>query len=117
MASLLVGRLAAVAVQFLIGSVADDALNDIISQGDGQILEVTYRVHVTVALLDYLIDLVLDKHVQVFDLSACQAAFLGVPFGVFNKLNLPEPLLFCNMVRWLNVFLARFSEVALGGVM
>eukprot|EP00957_Ditylum_brightwellii_P127020 9683356-Ditylum_brightwellii.AAC.1 len=62
MALLLVGRLAAVAVRFLIGSVADDALDALIARGDGQILEVAHRVH-------------------VLDLSACQAAFLGTPLG------------------------------------
>eukprot|EP00957_Ditylum_brightwellii_P142895 10887888-Ditylum_brightwellii.AAC.1 len=32
------------------------------------------------------------------------------------KLDLPEPLLLRNKVRWLNVLLARFSKVALGCV-
>eukprot|EP00957_Ditylum_brightwellii_P155846 11863996-Ditylum_brightwellii.AAC.1 len=117
MASLLVGWLAAVAIQFFIRSVADDALDAIITQGDEQILKVTHRVHVVVALLDCLLGLVLDKCVQVLDLSTCQAVFLGAPLGIFHKLDLLEPLLFCNTVRWLNVLLARFSEVALGGVM
>eukprot|EP00957_Ditylum_brightwellii_P087103 6629470-Ditylum_brightwellii.AAC.1 len=117
MASLLVGQLAAIAVQFLIGSVADDSLNAIIARGDGQILKVAHRVHVTVALLDCLFDLVLDKRVQVFDLSACQVAFLGTPFGALHEPDLPEPLLLCNTVRGLNVLFTRFSKVALGCVM
>ena len=68
-------------------------------------------------LLDRFFDLVLDRRVQVLDLSACYAAFLGLPFGVLHKPNLLEPLFLCKMVRWLNVLLARFSKVALGCVM
>eukprot|EP00957_Ditylum_brightwellii_P086743 6600814-Ditylum_brightwellii.AAC.1 len=64
MASFLVGQLATVAVQFLIGSVADDALNAIIAQGDGYVLKVAHRVHVAFALFDCLIDLVFTKCVQ-----------------------------------------------------
>eukprot|EP00957_Ditylum_brightwellii_P142731 10875880-Ditylum_brightwellii.AAC.1 len=74
-------------------------------------------MHVAVVLLDCLINLVFHDDVQVLDLSACQAAFLGAPLGVFNKPDLLEPLLFRNMVRWLNVLLARFNEVTLGCVM
>eukprot|EP00957_Ditylum_brightwellii_P003168 241418-Ditylum_brightwellii.AAC.1 len=80
-------------------------------------LKVAHRMHVAVVLLDCLIDLVLDEHIQVLDLSACQAVFLGSPFGVFNKLDMPEPLLLRNRVRRLNVLLAKFSEVSLGFVM
>eukprot|EP00957_Ditylum_brightwellii_P166688 12689394-Ditylum_brightwellii.AAC.1 len=64
MASLLVGRLAAIAVRFLIACVADDAFYPFIAQGEGEIVEVTHRVHVAVALLDHFFDLVLDKRVQ-----------------------------------------------------
>eukprot|EP00957_Ditylum_brightwellii_P138630 10566941-Ditylum_brightwellii.AAC.1 len=102
MASLLVGWLAVVAVRFFVRSVADD---------------VSHCVLVAVAILDHLIALVFDKRVQVLDLSACQAAFLGVPLSVFYNTDLPEPLLLCNTVRWLNVLLARLNKVALGGVM
>eukprot|EP00957_Ditylum_brightwellii_P189401 14416123-Ditylum_brightwellii.AAC.1 len=45
------------------------------------------------------------------------AALPGPPLGVLHKADLPEPLLLRCAVRRLNVFLARFSEVALGGVM
>eukprot|EP00957_Ditylum_brightwellii_P183256 13959191-Ditylum_brightwellii.AAC.1 len=45
------------------------------------------------------------------------AASLCMPFGVFNALDLPEPLLFRNTMCWLNVFPARFSKVALVSVM
>eukprot|EP00957_Ditylum_brightwellii_P036804 2787374-Ditylum_brightwellii.AAC.1 len=71
-------------------------------------------MHVAVAYFDCLVNLVLDERVQILDLLACQAASLGAPFGVFNESDLPEPLLFRDTVRWLNVFLARFSKVALG---
>eukprot|EP00957_Ditylum_brightwellii_P005657 431564-Ditylum_brightwellii.AAC.1 len=99
MASLLVGRLAAVAVRFLITSVIDDALDAIIARGDGHILKVAHCVHVAVALFDHLVDLVLDERVQVLDLLAGQAASLSVPFGVFNGPDLLEPLLFRDTVR------------------
>ena len=74
-------------------------------------------MHVAVALFDRLVDFVFDKHVQVLDLFACHVASLCVPFGVFNKPDLLEPLLFRNTVRGLNVFPARISKVALVGVM
>eukprot|EP00957_Ditylum_brightwellii_P053203 4034129-Ditylum_brightwellii.AAC.1 len=64
MASLLVGRLAAIAIRFHIRSVAKDALGAIIAQGDGQVVKVAHRMHVAVALLDCFFDLVLDKCVQ-----------------------------------------------------
>eukprot|EP00957_Ditylum_brightwellii_P096504 7349772-Ditylum_brightwellii.AAC.1 len=64
MASLLVGRLAAIAVQFLIACVADDAFHAFITQGEGDVVKVAHCVHVAVALLDCFFDLVLDKHVQ-----------------------------------------------------
>eukprot|EP00957_Ditylum_brightwellii_P070628 5366392-Ditylum_brightwellii.AAC.1 len=70
-----------------------------------------------VAFLGRLFNLVLDKRVQVLDLSACQAVFLGTPLGIFHKLDLLEPLLLRNVVHRLNVLLARFSKVALGCVM
>ena len=71
MASLLVCQLATVVVQFLIRSVAKDALDAIIARGDGQVVKVAHHMYVAVALLDCFFDLVLDKCVQVLDLSAC----------------------------------------------
>eukprot|EP00957_Ditylum_brightwellii_P133098 10148639-Ditylum_brightwellii.AAC.1 len=70
-ASFLVGRLATVTVQFLIGSDADDALDALIAQRDGYVLEVAHCVHVTVVLLDCLFNLVFEERVQVLDLFAC----------------------------------------------
>eukprot|EP00957_Ditylum_brightwellii_P090181 6868538-Ditylum_brightwellii.AAC.1 len=64
MASLLVGRLAAIAVQFLIACVADDAFHAFIAQGEGEVVKVAYGVHVAVAILDRFFNLVLDKCVQ-----------------------------------------------------
>eukprot|EP00957_Ditylum_brightwellii_P138990 10593640-Ditylum_brightwellii.AAC.1 len=64
MASLLVGRFAAITVRFLIARVADDAFHALIAQGEGEIVKVAHRVHVAVAILDCFFDLVLDKHVQ-----------------------------------------------------
>eukprot|EP00957_Ditylum_brightwellii_P200705 15300138-Ditylum_brightwellii.AAC.1 len=45
------------------------------------------------------------------------AVLPGPPFSILHKPDLPEPLLLRSAVCWLNVFLARFSEVALRGVM
>eukprot|EP00957_Ditylum_brightwellii_P001772 136408-Ditylum_brightwellii.AAC.1 len=64
MASFLVGRLATVAVQVFIRSIADDTLDALIAQGDRQFLKVTHCMHVTVALFDCLINLFFDKRVQ-----------------------------------------------------
>eukprot|EP00957_Ditylum_brightwellii_P126017 9607408-Ditylum_brightwellii.AAC.1 len=64
MASLLVGRFAAIAVQFLIARVTDDTFHAFITQGQGEVVEVTHHVHVAVAILDHFFDLVLDKRVQ-----------------------------------------------------
>eukprot|EP00957_Ditylum_brightwellii_P027969 2113017-Ditylum_brightwellii.AAC.1 len=64
MASLLVGRLAAIAVQFLIARAADDTFNAFIAQGEGEVVKVSHRMHVAVAILDRFFNLILDKHVQ-----------------------------------------------------
>eukprot|EP00957_Ditylum_brightwellii_P135777 10355344-Ditylum_brightwellii.AAC.1 len=64
MASLLVGRLAAIAIRFLITRVADDAHDAVVALGEGDVVEDAHRVHVVVALLDRFIDLVLDERVQ-----------------------------------------------------
>eukprot|EP00957_Ditylum_brightwellii_P146321 11141498-Ditylum_brightwellii.AAC.1 len=61
MASLLVGRLVAIAIRFLIGSVANDAFHAFIAQGEGEVVKVAHCVHVAVAILDCFFDLVLDK--------------------------------------------------------
>ena len=71
MASRLVGWLVAIAVQFFITCVADDAFHAFIAQGEGDVVKVAHRMHVAVALLDRFVNLVLDKHVQVLDLFAC----------------------------------------------
>eukprot|EP00957_Ditylum_brightwellii_P172558 13136631-Ditylum_brightwellii.AAC.1 len=96
MASFLVGRLATVIVGVLIRSITDDTLDPLIAQGDRQVLKVAHHMHVVVMLFDPIIDLVFDKHIQVLDLFACQATSFRAPFGIFYKLDLLEPLLFCN---------------------
>eukprot|EP00957_Ditylum_brightwellii_P124375 9479684-Ditylum_brightwellii.AAC.1 len=105
MASFLVGRLVTLIVRALNRSIADDTLGALIAQGDRQVLEV--------ALFDCFFDLVFDKCTQIIDLFACQAALFGQTFGVLYKLDLPEPLLFCDVVRGLNVLPAALHKVAL----
>eukprot|EP00957_Ditylum_brightwellii_P206316 15347805-Ditylum_brightwellii.AAC.1 len=57
----------------------------------------SHGVHTKIMLFDYLIDLVLHKRVEILDLFGTQAAFLGMPLGILNKMDLPKPLLFCDM--------------------
>eukprot|EP00957_Ditylum_brightwellii_P188710 14364859-Ditylum_brightwellii.AAC.1 len=117
MASFLVGRFVTSVVRALIRSIADDTLDAIIAQGDRQVLEVAHCVHVMVALFDYLFNLVFDKHIEILDLFACQAALFGPPFGILDKPDLPEPLLFCDTVHRLNVLPVALHKVALVCVM
>eukprot|EP00957_Ditylum_brightwellii_P063674 4833185-Ditylum_brightwellii.AAC.1 len=63
MASLLVGRLAAIA-RFLITCVAYYAHDAFITQGEGEVVKVAHRMHVGAVILDCFFDLVLDKRVQ-----------------------------------------------------
>eukprot|EP00957_Ditylum_brightwellii_P061702 4682283-Ditylum_brightwellii.AAC.1 len=70
-------------------------------------------MHVVAALFDHFFDLVFDEHVEILDLFACQVAPFGLPFGILNKLDLPEPLLFHNMVHGLNVLPVALHKVAL----
>eukprot|EP00957_Ditylum_brightwellii_P114628 8741841-Ditylum_brightwellii.AAC.1 len=96
MASFLVAQLATVVIQFLNRSITYGTLDALVAQGDRQVLKVSHHVHVAVALFDGLFDLVFDKRVEVLDLFACQAAPFGLSFGVLNKPDLLEPLLFCD---------------------
>eukprot|EP00957_Ditylum_brightwellii_P144887 11035445-Ditylum_brightwellii.AAC.1 len=68
MASFLRSWLATLVIKALSRSIADDTLDTLITQGDGQVLKVGHRVHVMVALFDCLIDLALDEHVEILDL-------------------------------------------------
>eukprot|EP00957_Ditylum_brightwellii_P113268 8636815-Ditylum_brightwellii.AAC.1 len=113
MASFLVGQLATVIVRAFDRSIADDTLDALTARGDRQVLEVAHCVHVTVALFDHLFDLVFDKCVEILDLFACQAAPFGLPFGILYKPDLPEPLLFRDMVRGLNMLPVALHKVAL----
>eukprot|EP00957_Ditylum_brightwellii_P025530 1930364-Ditylum_brightwellii.AAC.1 len=74
-------------------------------------------MHVMVALFGCFFDLVFDKRTEILDLFACQAALFGPPFGVFDKPDLPEPLLFCDAVRGLNVLPVALHKVALVCIM
>eukprot|EP00957_Ditylum_brightwellii_P031770 2409197-Ditylum_brightwellii.AAC.1 len=74
-------------------------------------------MHVVVALLDCLVNLVLEKCIEILDLFGAYAVLLGAPFGILNKADLPEPLLFCDTVSGLNMLLASIIVVALFHVM
>eukprot|EP00957_Ditylum_brightwellii_P147967 11266688-Ditylum_brightwellii.AAC.1 len=113
MASFLVGRLATVVIRAFNRSIADDSLDALIAQGDRKVLEIAHCMHVAVMLFDRLFNLVFDKRVEILVLFACQVVPFGLPFGVLNKTDLPEPLLFHNMVRGLNVLPVGLHKVAL----
>eukprot|EP00957_Ditylum_brightwellii_P116700 8901603-Ditylum_brightwellii.AAC.1 len=117
MASFLVGQLATLIVRALNRSIADDTLDALVTQGDRQVLKVAHCVPVAVTLFDCIFDLVFDKCIEILDLFACQAALFGPPFGVLDKLDMLEPLLFCDMVCGLNVLPAGLHKVALVCVM
>eukprot|EP00957_Ditylum_brightwellii_P159573 12147159-Ditylum_brightwellii.AAC.1 len=82
MASFLVGRLAIPIARVLDRNIADDTLYALVAQGDRQVLKVAHHMHVMVALFDHFFDLVFDKHVEILDLFACQAALFGPPFSI-----------------------------------
>eukprot|EP00957_Ditylum_brightwellii_P092370 7032926-Ditylum_brightwellii.AAC.1 len=113
MASFLVGQFATVVIRALNRSITDDTMDAIVTQGDRQVLEVAHCVHVAVVLSDCFFDLVFDKHVEILDLFACQATIFGLPFGILDKPDLPEPLLFHAVVHGLNVLPAALHKVAL----
>eukprot|EP00957_Ditylum_brightwellii_P015978 1203628-Ditylum_brightwellii.AAC.1 len=113
MASFLVGRFVTLAIRALNRSIVDDTLDALVAQGDRQVLEVAHCVHAVVTLFDCFFDLVFDEHVEILDLFACQAALFGLPFGVLDKPDLPEPLLFCDTVCGLNMLPAALHKVAL----
>eukprot|EP00957_Ditylum_brightwellii_P145389 11071533-Ditylum_brightwellii.AAC.1 len=117
MASFLVSWIATVVIRALNRSIADDTLNALATRGVRQVLEVAHCVHITVALFDHLFDLVFDEHVEILDLFACYAALFGPPFGVLDKPDLQEPLLFCDTVRGLSMLPAGLHKVALVRVM
>eukprot|EP00957_Ditylum_brightwellii_P028223 2131649-Ditylum_brightwellii.AAC.1 len=68
MASFLGSWLAVLVVRALDRSIADDTLDTLVAQGDGQVLKVTHHVHVTVVFFDHLINLALDERVEILDL-------------------------------------------------
>eukprot|EP00957_Ditylum_brightwellii_P028850 2179948-Ditylum_brightwellii.AAC.1 len=74
-------------------------------------------MHVGVALFDHLIDIVFNECIEILDLFACQAAVFGAPFGVLDKPDQPEPLLFRDIVHGLNVLPVALHKVALIQVM
>eukprot|EP00957_Ditylum_brightwellii_P034872 2642683-Ditylum_brightwellii.AAC.1 len=113
MASFLVGWFATVAVRALNRSIADNTLGFFVAQGDKQVLKVDHCVHVAVVLFDSFFDLVFDECVEILDLFAYQAMLFGLPFGIFNKPNLPEPLLFCNTVCGLHMLPTALHKVTL----
>eukprot|EP00957_Ditylum_brightwellii_P066502 5048878-Ditylum_brightwellii.AAC.1 len=113
MASFLVGPFATVVVRALNRSIADDTLDALVAQGDRQFLKVFHCVHVAVALFDHFFDLVFDKLVEILDLFACQVMLFGLPFGVLDKLDLPEPLLFRDAMHGLNVLPVALHKVIL----
>eukprot|EP00957_Ditylum_brightwellii_P076849 5840922-Ditylum_brightwellii.AAC.1 len=117
MASFLVGWFAAFTIRALDRSIADDTLNALIAQGDRHVLTVAHCVHVAVALFDFFFDLVFDKRIEILDLFACYATLFGLRFGALNKLDLPEHLLFHDMVCGLNMCPAALHKVALIHVM
>eukprot|EP00957_Ditylum_brightwellii_P069497 5277408-Ditylum_brightwellii.AAC.1 len=78
-------------------------MDALVARGGRQVLEVAHCVHVAVALFDCLFNLVFDERIEVLDLFACQAAPFGSPFGILNKPDLPEPLMFRNTACGLNV--------------
>eukprot|EP00957_Ditylum_brightwellii_P143177 10909253-Ditylum_brightwellii.AAC.1 len=113
MVSFLVSRFATVAIRALIRSIADDTLDALVAQGDRHIFEDTHHMHVVVELFDHFFDLIFDECIEIIDLFTCQAALFGLPFGIFNKPDLPMPLLFHDAVRGLNVLPAALNKVAL----
>eukprot|EP00957_Ditylum_brightwellii_P037048 2804993-Ditylum_brightwellii.AAC.1 len=70
-----------------------------------------------VTLFDHLIDLVFDEYVEILDFFGTYAALFGLPFGVLDKPDLLEPLLFRDIVLGLNVLPAGLHKVALVCVM
>eukprot|EP00957_Ditylum_brightwellii_P185489 14122981-Ditylum_brightwellii.AAC.1 len=74
-------------------------------------------MYVVIALLDCAVDLVFDKCIEILDLFGALAVLLGGPFGILNKTDLPESLLFHDMASGLNVLLASLIAVALLYVM
>eukprot|EP00957_Ditylum_brightwellii_P074508 5661259-Ditylum_brightwellii.AAC.1 len=70
-----------------------------------------------VTLFDFLIDLVFDKCAEILDLFVYYATLFGPPFGILDKPDLPEPLLFRDMLCGLNVLPAGLHKVALVHVM
>eukprot|EP00957_Ditylum_brightwellii_P114876 8760598-Ditylum_brightwellii.AAC.1 len=71
-------------------------------------------MHAAVTLFDCFFDrffdLVFDERVEILDLFACRAMLFGPPFGVLNKPDLPEPLLFRNTVCGLHMLPAALHK-------
>eukprot|EP00957_Ditylum_brightwellii_P006053 458423-Ditylum_brightwellii.AAC.1 len=65
MASFLRSQLANLVIRALNRSIADGTLDTLVTCGEGQILKVAYCMHVTIILLDCLIDLVFGKFVEI----------------------------------------------------
>eukprot|EP00957_Ditylum_brightwellii_P166710 12690693-Ditylum_brightwellii.AAC.1 len=89
MASFLGSQLASLIIRALNRSIADDTLDALLTQKDGQVLKVAHHVHVAIMLFDCLFDLVFDKCVEILYLFACHAMLFGLPFGILDKPDLP----------------------------
>eukprot|EP00957_Ditylum_brightwellii_P137100 10453554-Ditylum_brightwellii.AAC.2 len=105
MASFFGSQLAILISRVFNRSITHTTLDTLIAGGDGQLLKVTHYMHVTVVLLDRLINLVLYKHVEIFDLFSAHVTLLGAPLGILNKVDLLEHLLFHDIVSGLNILL------------
>eukprot|EP00957_Ditylum_brightwellii_P038062 2879082-Ditylum_brightwellii.AAC.1 len=68
MASFLRSWLVTLVIRALGRSIADDTLDTRVAQGDGQVLEVAHCIHAVVAFFGCLINLVLDKRIEILDL-------------------------------------------------
>eukprot|EP00957_Ditylum_brightwellii_P180193 13725822-Ditylum_brightwellii.AAC.1 len=113
MASLFGSQLVILIFRVLNRSVTHDTLDTLITGRDGQLLEVAHQMHVVIALLHCHINLVLDKRIEIFDLFGAQAMLLDMPLSIINKVDLPEPLLFCDMMSGLNILPVSLIIVAL----
>eukprot|EP00957_Ditylum_brightwellii_P163731 12465138-Ditylum_brightwellii.AAC.1 len=112
MASLFGSLFAILIARVLNRSTTHNALGTLITGGDGRLLKDTHCMHDMIALLDSLIDLVLDKCVVVFDLFGAHAMLLGTPIGILNKPDMLEPLFCCDVVSGLNMLPVSLIMVA-----
>eukprot|EP00957_Ditylum_brightwellii_P185432 14119706-Ditylum_brightwellii.AAC.1 len=67
MASFLGSQLVTLVFRALDRGTADDTLETLVAQGEGQVLKVAHCMHVAVVLFNHLINLVLDKCIEILD--------------------------------------------------